>query len=259
LAWLLLFLLGANLHGGVFMRKTRAATLADTGLFHKMWQGHNREAVLNTIDEKRSYLKYLCDGYSDKIAPLVKWYSYCVMNNHPHETGSALGDPCAKIPRRDAIGRLGDWMRNAHSRFGAYYNRKHGRGGAVNNGRPKTAPIKSDMAVLNVMFYADANPVRGGIVRHPTRYPWSSCNYYCTGEHNEVTRSLTPPPAYIALGKTAGDRRSRYRSLLDAYLRMQGLLDDAPSEEVAALSDAVSMEVAIAEVMALANRTRGGP
>jgi len=241
------------------MRKTRAATLADTGLFHKMWKGHNSETVLKTIDEKCRYLRYLRDEYSDIIASRVKWYSYCVMNNHPHETGSALGDPLAKISRKEAIGTFGDWMRNAHSRFSTYYNRTHKRSGAVNNGRSKTEPIKSDMAVLNVMFYADANPVRGGIVRHPSKYPWSSCNYYCTGEHNEFTRILTPPPAYLALGKTAAERRSRYRSLLDAYLRRQGLLDDAPSEEVTALADMVNMDVAIAEVLALANRTRGGP
>jgi len=241
------------------MRKSRSVTLAETGIFHKMWLGHNREYVLKTIDEKRQYLRFLRDTYSEEISPQVKWYSYCVMNNHPHETGSAQGNPEEKIPRKEAIHTLGNWMRNAHSRFGTYYNQKHGREGAVNNGRPKTVPIKSDMAVLNVMFYADANPVRGGIVRHPTRYPWSSCNYYCTGEHNEFTPHLTPPPAYLALGKTAGERRARYRSLLDAYLRMQGLLDDAPSEEVAELSSAVNMDAAIAEVLSAANRTRGGP
>ena len=150
-------------------------------------------------------------------------------------------------------------MRNAHSRFGAFYNRSHNRRGAVNSGRPKTVPIQSDAAVLKVMFYADANPVRARRVRHPTRYRWSSCNYYCTGKHNEFTRSLTPPPAYLALGKNARERRARYRSLLDAYLRAQGLLDDAPSEEVRALDAMMNIDAAIEEILALANRTRGGP
>lgn len=241
------------------MRKPRSVTLADTGLFHKMWLGHNRDTVLKTVDEKQQYLRNLCDTYTDKIAPHVQWYSYCVMNNHPHETGSALGSPQEGITRQEAIHTFGNWMRNAHSRFGTFYNTKHRRRGAVNCGRAKTEPIKSDIAVLKVMFYADANPVRGKTVQHPTRYRWSSCNYYCTGEHNEFTPFLTPPPAYLALGKTAEKRRARYRSLLDAYLRMNGLLDDAPSEEVAALSDAVNMDVAIAEVLASANRIRGGP
>src|SRR5512145_2926195 len=123
-------------------------------------------------------------------------------------------------------------MRNGHSRFGQQYNRRHDRQGKVAYDRPKTKEIDSHEGVLQVMFYGDANPVRAGMVSHPSRYPHSSYRFYAYGEENETTKHLTPPPAYLALGPTPSARQHKYRSLCDAYLRREGLLDDRPSEEV---------------------------
>jgi putative transposase len=243
------------------MRKTRQQTLADTGIFHKFWLGHNRSRVLNTDDEKRAYLRALRDTHDKKIAPFVQWHSFCIMSNHPHEVGAAPGNPKRRITRRRAIEKLGNWMRSAHSCYGRFYNAKHKRMGAVAAGRPKTEQLKSDRDVLKAMFYGDANPVKARLASHPIKYRWSSAKFYCTGETNEFTKHLNEPTAYTALGRTPKQRQRCYMKLLNHYLRLEGLLKDVcPDEgESIALPESMPIDLAIQELMAGANNIRGRP
>lgn len=208
------------------MKKSRQETLADTGCFHKFWKGHNGEKVLRTDSEKRQYLSQLCAKQNDVVRANVKWHSYCLMSNHPHETGQAGWDVTVKNSRKKGIAAFGNWMRNAHSAYGVWYNRRKTRYGKVSSSRPRTTQIKSEPQILNAMFYGDANPVRAGIVTHPSKYKWSSYRFYAYGETNEFTAHLDPPAAYLALGNTPAARQKAYRSLVDAYLRKNGLLND---------------------------------
>lgn len=242
------------------MRKPRCVTLADTGIFHKYWRGHNRSRVLATDDEKCAYLRSLCETLDGKIRPFVQWHSFCIMSNHPHEVGAVTGNPKKRITRQRAISRLGNWMRNAHARYGRFYNRKHNRIGAVAAGRPQTQPLKSERDVLKAMFYSDANPVKAGLASHPIRYRWSSARFYCTGETDEFTQHLTPPAAFLALGRTPRQRGRRYLRLLNAYLRQNGLLKDiCPDGETADPFVSMGIDFAIREALARAGNIRGRP
>jgi putative transposase len=212
------------------MRKPRKKTLGTTGQFHKMWRGHNREPVLRTDLDKKAYLEDLVDTYADDVREHVEWWGFCLLTNHTHEPG------CAK-PAEDgsfdtSIDVLGNWMRNAHSRFGQAYNKRNGRQGKVAYDRPKTTEIEDDdRAVLRVLFYCDANPVRAGLVRHPKTYKWSSHNFYARGVRDDVTKCLTPPKAYMKLGTSWRARQRKYAHLFTEYLRREGLWDDIPSPE----------------------------
>jgi len=212
------------------MRQPRRETLVGSGIFHKMWRGHNREAVLEGDVEKKAYLKHLRDTYTDDIKKTVQWHSYCLMNNHPHETGRVLHDDEGELD--GCVHTLGNWMRNAHSRFGSEYNRRHNRQGKVAYDRPKTKEVGDEEGLLQVMFYGDANPMRAGLVSHPSHYRFSSHRFYAYGEKTEDTKCLTLPPAYLELGKTPEQRQKRYRQLCDLYLRNAGLIKDRPNEEV---------------------------
>ena len=206
------------------MRIPRRYTIKDSGIFHKMWRGHNREHVLASHTDKSSYLNSLRITLTAAIAAYVVWHSYCLMGNHAHETGRLL----LKGRMRRCLKALGDWMRNAHSRFGMAYNRRNRRQGKVAYDRPKTKEIDAKGGLLRVMFYGDANPVAVGMVSHPSRYPYSSYRYYAYGKGDEITEALTPPPEYVALGSTPVERQKKYRELCDAYLREVGLLNDMP-------------------------------
>jgi hypothetical protein len=152
------------------------------------------------------------------------------MGNHSHEVQRVLPDENDAL--QESIKCFSAWMRNAHSRYGSWYNRHHHRQGKVAYDRPKTKEIDNEWNVLKVMFYTDANPVRAGMVSHPSRYPHWSYRFYAQGKTHRFTQYLTPPPAYLALGKTAEERRKKYRSLCDLYLRQEGLIADAPDESI---------------------------
>ena len=109
--------------------------------------------------------------------------------------------------------------------------RRH-RQGKVAYDRPKTKEIDAKGGLLEVMFYGDANPVRAGMVSHPSRYRYSTYQFYANGKKSWFTEKLTMPREYLSLGKSPEARQKRYRELCDAYLRRNGLIDDRPSEEV---------------------------
>lgn len=208
------------------MRRPRKEMLRGTGIFHKIWRGHNLGPVLAEDTDKMAYLQHLADTLTDELGHHVQWHSYCLMATHPHETGRVCRDDGGELDQ--SVDKLGHWMRNAHSRFAQQYNRRHDRRGAVACERPKTKQVDDEQGLLTVMFYGDANPVRAGMVRHPKSYRWSSYQFYAFGKHGGVTEHLTPPPAYLALGRSARERQRKYRERCDAYLRAAGLLDDAP-------------------------------
>ncbi|MCP4604250.1 MAG: hypothetical protein GY847_27630 [Proteobacteria bacterium] len=237
------------------MRRARRDSIGVTGIVHKMWRGHNREHVLETDVEKAAYLRHLGDTFTDEIKKQVQWYSYCLMGNHTHEGNRILGVN-SKFGLKTGIQALGNWMRNGHSRFGAEYNRRHERQGKVAYDRPKTIEVKNEESVLRVMFYGDANPVRAGLVSHPSRYRHSSYRFYAYGEASEHTVHMTPPPAYLALGDTPEKRQKQYRSLCDRYLRVEGLIDDTPPEHQ---SGGIAIKGTNSQNEEIPQRARGDP
>jgi len=210
------------------MRKPRREVLAETAVHHKMWRGHNREPVLEDPAEKMAYIEALGRTYKDDIAKLIAWYSFCLMPNHSHETNGPKGEE----PIEEVVETMSSWMRNAHSQFGQGYNRRHNRQGKVAHDRPKTKPIHDFAGLIRTMIYGDCNPVRAGMVSHPSRYEYSSYNFYAYGKRNSLTKNLTPPPEYLALGRTPKERQRRYRQLCDAYMREKGYIQDRPDETV---------------------------
>ena len=202
-----------------------------TGIFHKTWRGHNREFVLDESLEKCEYLSRLAAAINDETRQKVKWHSFCLMGNHTHEAGSVVFDE-NEGNFISGIKELGNWMRRGHASFGAGYNARHNRQGKVAYDRPATREVQDDTHLLKVMFYGDANPVRAGMVSHPSKYPFSTWHFYAYGKKSQHTKHLTAPKAYLALGKTPKARQKKYRSLCDAYLRAAGLINDQGTSEM---------------------------
>ena len=70
------------------------------------------------------------------------------------------------------------------------------------------------------MRYIELNPVRANMVMHPREYRWSS--YRANGEGREDPL-ITPHPIYLALGRTAAQRKEAYRALFKAHIDEEGL------------------------------------
>jgi putative transposase len=202
------------------MRVPRGEILGKGDAFHKIWRCHDRKWLLRNHSEKHAYLKSIYDDYKQKCSKDdFVIYSYNMMSNHGHEACKITGK--VKV--------FSDHMRRSHGLFGMMYNRRHDRIGKVAHSRPKTLKVQDDDQLKTLMFYIDCNPVRAGIVKHPTNVLWkefSSCRYYCYGEKNSYSEMLTEPEWYLKLGKTPRQRQRKYRSKLDKYLVEQGMKRD---------------------------------
>jgi len=202
------------------MRIPRRYTAPPNSTVHKIWRCHNKEYLLEKATDKHEYLQAIHDDYTGKCnKDDFEICGYVVMSNHAHESDT-VGERTEKYSEH---------MRRSYGRFGLRFNKRHERLGKVALDRPKTIRMQDAKSHMRVMFYSDCNPVRAGIIRHPTDTRWkdfSSCRFYAYGERNRYSDMLTPPAWYLALGRTQRARQRRYRSLLDRYMIEHGLKRD---------------------------------
>ena len=190
------------------MRTARSDLLQPYAAFHKMWQAHNHEHLLADPLTKRDYLDQLFRFKSRASNAGVRFFAFCIMDNHVHECG-AIGEDFKPFS---------EWMRVAHGTFGQRFNKRNGRRGKVAIERPKTVVLEDDRAILQVMLYLDANPVVAGLVEDAAEWEWSSHRFYAYGETNAWTKKLDVPQAYLSLGETPVERQECYRELYEAYV-----------------------------------------
>jgi putative transposase len=204
----------------VGMRVPRSEILGKGNAFHKIWRCHDRKWLLKKHSEKHAYLKSLHDDYMKKCSrDDFVIHGYVMMSNHAHEADAITGN----------VRAFSNHMRRAHGFFGQMYNKRNDRLGKVAHSRPKTPRVQNDEELKETMFYIDCNPVRAGIVKHPTDIRWkefSSCRFYCYGEKNSYSDMLTAPEWYLKLGKNGRQRQRKYRSMLDKYLVKKGMKRD---------------------------------
>lgn len=91
-----------------------------------------------------------------------------------------------------------------------YYNDTYQRTGTLWEGRYKATLIDSEAYLLTCMRYIELNPVRAGMVAHPSEYPWSSYRSNAVGQANAL---VLPHLEYLRLGETDEERQAAYRLL----------------------------------------------
>jgi putative transposase len=202
------------------MRLPRHLIVGPLSSIHKIWRCHNREFLLQDNNDKLAYLQAIHEDFTKRCSSddfVIQAYS--IMSNHVHEM--------LRIKR--SLLAFSRHMQRAHGRFGLLYNKRHRRLGKVAHDRPRTLLIQDDEAEMRCSFYLDCNPVRAGILQHPTDIRWkdfSSCGCYALGRKNRHDGMIELPEWYQRLGKTPRQRQRRYRSLLDKYMVEQGLKRD---------------------------------
>src|SRR3989338_8050080 len=131
--------------------------------YHVISRGNNRSNIFYHPGDYKHFLQLL-EKITNKFA--VRIHAYCLMINHYH---LLLETPLPNL--RKAI----QYLNGAYCIF---FNRKHHRTGHVMQGRYKSILIEKDSYLLELSRYIHLNPVRAGIVRTPSAYPWSSYNFY---------------------------------------------------------------------------------
>jgi putative transposase len=84
------------------------------------------------------------------------------------------------------------------------------RTGTLWEGRYKATLIDTEAYLLICMRYIELNPLRAGMVTHPSEYPWSSYRCNALGQTNDL---ITPYLEYQRLGLTDEERRAAYQQL----------------------------------------------
>jgi len=175
---------------------------------HVIVRGNNRSEIFRAEADYRFYLEKLqqaCEKHGCQI------HAYVLMTNHVH----LLITPHAEHALAKVLQMVGRY-------YVQYYNHSYGRTGTLWEGRYKATLIDSATYLLTCMRYIELNPVRAGMVTHPSEYPWSSYHRNALGAINEM---VNPHLEYQRLGRTAESRQAAYRQLFKHHVS-----DDAMNE-----------------------------
>jgi len=168
---------------------------------HLVARGNNRSDFFFKDKDRRVFLRYLREAASDADCDI---HAFVLMTNHVHllATGSAQG----------AISRM---MQAVGRRYARYINRIYGRTGTLFEGRFKSSLVDAQRYFLACMRYIELNPVRAGIVSHPSEYPWSSFRQNASGAPVGL---LKPHSEYMQLAEHSAARARAYRALFEKPL-----------------------------------------
>jgi putative transposase len=101
-------------------------------------------------------------------------------------------------------------LQDVGRRYVRVVNTIHSRTGTLWEGRYKASMVDTESYFLTCHRYIELNPVRAGLVEHPSDYPWSSHRYYALGLSDGL---VIEHPLHTELGETADERRMAFRSL----------------------------------------------
>jgi hypothetical protein len=103
-------------------------------------------------------------------------------------------------------GNLSKVLHHINGAYTTYFNIKRGRSGHLFQGRYKGILVERDAYCKELSRYIHLNPVRAGMVKSPSEYPWSSYRYF-TGRDKKPGWLTTE----LVLGDFGGEGRKGYR------------------------------------------------
>lgn len=142
-------------------RKPRVEYVGAT--YHVIQRGNNQEYIFERDEDKHYLLRDLAESMLGLGYTL---FAYVLMGNHYHLVLQTGESPLNKV------------MHRINGNYGRYYNHKYKRSGHVFGSRYKALLIQDEQYLMAVVRYVHQNPVRAGLCRRVTEYPWSSDAYY---------------------------------------------------------------------------------
>ena len=153
--------------------------LSATKTYHVMIRGIDRKELFHDDEDRRRFVNTLAlINHEGKFFI----YAYCLMGNHVHLIINEGMDSISRI------------MKGLQVSYAYYYNKKYVRVGHLFQDRFKSEVIEDDRYLLSAIRYIHQNPVKAGIVKHQSEYPWSSYNYYLnyTDGHGKCLVDVKP-------------------------------------------------------------------
>jgi len=136
---------------------------SETGIYHIMLRGVNRQVIFEENEDKQKLFETInhykaVSGYSI--------YGYCFMDNHVH------------LLMKEVVEPISSALKKICGSYASWFNWKYQRCGHLYQERYKSEIVESDEYFLTVLRYIHQNPVRAGIIRNVSDYKWSSYNEY---------------------------------------------------------------------------------
>jgi putative transposase len=173
---------------------------------HVIQRGNNRNVIFTSDRDIAIYAHYLHEG-ARKFQ--IQVHGWVFMTNHVHLLMTPSQD--------DSISKLFQFLGRLYVR---YFNFTYSRTGTLFEGRFRSSLVQQDRYFLACLRYIELNPVRAGITLRPEYYKWSSYTAHATSVRPSI---WTPHKTYLNLGKTSGQRRKRYRELIQSAVNQDDL------------------------------------
>ena len=136
---------------------------AESGIYHLMMRGINRQRIFEDEDDSGRFLEVLADYKKTCEYELL---GYCLMGNHVHILMKVGTEPLQTVMRRIA------------SKYVYWYNVKYERVGHLFQERFKSEPVEDDAYLMTVLRYIHRNPVKAGLCKRPEDHRLSSYGDY---------------------------------------------------------------------------------
>lgn len=136
----------------------------ENAVYHVCIRGNNKQAILNTPEDKLAFLETLAK-YKNRFA--FKLFGFVLMNNHVHLViGTTNQVNISKIMQAITLS------------YSQKFRNKYSYVGYVWQGRFKSKVIEGENYILECLNYIHRNPVRANIVSGLKEYKWSSYHKY---------------------------------------------------------------------------------
>ena len=174
----------------------RPRVFIPNGIYHVASHGSDERPLFVYDADRRAFL--------ERLAEVVARYelsclSYCLMGNHYHQIVQTPDE------------RLSAALKDLHGGYSREFNRTHSRRSHLFRNRFFAELIDDDAYLLQACRYVVLNPVRAGLCREPSDWPWSS--YRSSAGIDPAPRFLSESLLRDACG--GGENwRARYRDFV---------------------------------------------
>jgi len=141
----------------------RAREKSSTGIYHVMFRGINGQII---FEDNEDYEKLIQTITQYQKVCEYEIYAFCLMSNHVH------------LLIKEGKEELGKAFRRIGASYVYWYNCKYKRSGHLFQDRYKSEVVENDQYFLTVLRYIHQNPIKAGIEKNISKYPWSSYNEY---------------------------------------------------------------------------------
>ncbi|UBF27204.1 transposase [Kovacikia minuta CCNUW1] len=141
----------------------RAIAFEPGNFYHLYNRGNNRQ---NICFERENYLHFLRLVRRHLTVESVEILAYCLMPNHYH------------LLVYLKAGNLSEPMKSLSLAYTKGMNARYERVGALFQGRFCSIQVEQEAYLLHLVRYIHLNPVKGGLVKHPGEWEFSSYREY---------------------------------------------------------------------------------